>query len=109
MDAAFKGKRISGILSILPETESLFDDEVGNYDFPPKQTLRLKKIMGFNKHRLAKEGSTASAFCIAGLNYLLESRKIKKEEIGAFSGYFSRLWFWNICGTRRYFCLIRMC
>ena len=83
MDATFKGKRISGILSILPETESLFDDEVGNYDFPPRQTLRLKKIMGFNKHRLAKEGSTASAFCIAGLNYLLDSGKIKKEEIGA--------------------------
>lgn len=83
MDAVFKGKKISGILSILPETESYFDDEVGNYDFPPKQTMRLKKLMGFNKHRLAKEDSTASAFCIAGLNYLLESGKIKKEEIGA--------------------------
>ena len=83
MDAVFKGKKISGILSILPETESYFDDEVDNYDFPPKQTMRLKKLMGFNKHRLAKEDSTASAFCIAGLNYLLESGKIKKEEIGA--------------------------
>lgn len=83
MDAVFKGKKISGILSILPETESYFDDEVGNYDFPPKQTMRLKKIMGFNKHRLAKESSTASAFCIAGLNYLIDSGKIKKEEIGA--------------------------
>lgn len=83
MDAVFKGKKISGILSILPETESFFDDEVGNYDFPPKQTMRLKGIMGFHKHRLAKKDSTASAFCIAGLNYLIESEKIKKEEIGA--------------------------
>lgn len=83
MDATFEGKRISGILSVLPETESYFDDEAGNYDFPEKQTLRLKKIMGFNKHRLAKRDSTASAFCIAGLNYLIDSGKIKKEEIGA--------------------------
>ncbi len=83
MDAVFKGKKISGILSILPETESYFDDEVENYDFPPKQTMRLKKIMGFNKHRLAREDSTASAFCIAGLKYLLENGRISKGEIGA--------------------------
>ena len=47
MQTVFSGKRISSILGILPETESLFDDEVGNYSFPPKQTMRLKKIMGF--------------------------------------------------------------
>lgn len=83
MDAVFKGKKISGILSILPETVSFFDDEVENYAFPPKQTLRLKKVMGFEKHRLAKEDSTASDFCIYGLKYLLATEKIKKEEIGA--------------------------
>lgn len=83
MDAVFKGKKISGILSILPETESFFDDEVDNYAFPPKQTMRLKKVMGFEKHRLAKEGSTASDFCIYGLNHLLATERIKKEEIGA--------------------------
>lgn len=83
MKTVFKGKKISGILGILPEKVSYFDDEVNNYDFPPKQTLRLKKVMGFEKHRLAKESSTASSFCIYGLKYLLKEGKVKKEEIGA--------------------------
>lgn len=83
MKCIFKGKKISGILGVLPEQTSYFDDEVDNYSFPPKQTLRLKKVMGFEKHRLAKEDSTASDFCIYGLNHLLEAGRIKKEEIGA--------------------------
>lgn len=83
MDAVFKKKKISGILTVLPETESYFDDEIGNYDFPEKQTKRLKKVMGFHKHRLAKETSTASDFCVEGLHCLLRQEKIKREEIGA--------------------------
>ena len=83
MDSVFKNKKISGILTVLPETESLFDDEVGNYDFPEKQTMRLKKVMGFNKHRLAKSTSTASDFCVEGLNHLLNNGVIKREDIGA--------------------------
>lgn len=83
MKAKFKGKRISGILGLLPEKIGYFDDEVENYTFPAKQTMRLKKVMGFEKHRLSKETSTASDFCVYGLNYLLEQGRIKKEEIGA--------------------------
>lgn len=83
MDAIFKDKKISGILSILPETESYFDNEVDNYDFPPKQTMRLKKVMGFNKHRLSKKESTASEFCITGLKHLINTNRIKEDDIGA--------------------------
>lgn len=83
MDNVFRKKKISGILTVLPEKESYFDDEVGNYDFPEKQTMRLKKVMGFNKHRLAKSSSTASDFCVEGLNHLIGNGKIKREEIGA--------------------------
>lgn len=83
MKAVFKGKKISGILGILPDEVSYFDDEVDNYAFPPKQTLRLKKVMGFEKHRLAKADSTVSDFCVFGLKHLLAEGKVKKEEIGA--------------------------
>lgn len=79
----FRGKRIHSMLGILPETVGYFDDEVNNYSFPVKQTLRLKKIMGFNQHRLAKETSTVSDFAAYGLKYMLENNWIKKEEIGA--------------------------
>lgn len=83
MKTIFKGKKISGILGILPETVSYFDDEVNNYTFPVKQTKRLKKIMGFESHRLSKPESFASDFCMFGVRYLLDNELIKKEEIGA--------------------------
>ena len=83
MQTRFSGKRITSILGILPQTEAFFDDEVDNYSFPAKQTMRLKKVMGFNKHRLAKETSTVSDFAVYGMNYILEHGWIKREEIGA--------------------------
>lgn len=83
MQTVFKGKRVSAILGIVPEEESFFDDEVNNYSFPVRQTLRLKKIMGFNKHRLSKESSTVSDFAVYGMNYILSNGWIRKEDIGA--------------------------
>ncbi len=83
MKTVYRGKKISSIIGILPETVSYFDDEVDNYTFPPKQTMKLKKVMGFESHRLSKEDSFSSDFCIFGLKHLLEKGVIKKEEIGA--------------------------
>ncbi|MCR5384696.1 MAG: ketoacyl-ACP synthase III [Saccharofermentans sp.] len=83
MITRFHGKRITSMLGILPETVGLFDDEVNNYSFPPKQTMRLKKIMGYDRHRIAKDTSTVSDFAVYGLNYMLENGWIKREEIGA--------------------------
>ena len=83
MITSFKGKKITSMLGILPETIGYFDDEVDNYSFPAKQTMRLKKVMGYNQHRLAKETSTVSDFAVYGLNYMLENKWIRKEEIGA--------------------------
>ena len=83
MITRFRGKRITSMLGILPETVGYFDDEVNNYSFPPKQTMRLKKIMGYDRHRLAKETSTVSDFAVYGLKYMLENGWIKSEEIGA--------------------------
>ena len=54
----------TSMLAVLPELVSKFDDEVENYSFPAKQTLRLKKVMGFEQHRLAKESSTVSDFAV---------------------------------------------
>ena len=79
----FQGKRISSMLGVLPETVGHFDDEVNNYSFPAKQTLRLKKVMGYEQHRLAKDTSTVSDFAVFGLDYLLKNNWINKDEIGA--------------------------
>ena len=83
MKLKFHGKKISGILAVLPETEVLFDDEVDNYSFSASQTLRLKKIMGFEKHRIAKQETATSDLCVFGLASLMERNLIDPKEIGA--------------------------
>ncbi len=83
MQTIFRGKKVTAMLGILPEKESLFDDEVDNYSFPAKQTLRLKKVMGFHKHRLSKQTSTVSDFAVYGMRYLLDRAWVKRDEIGA--------------------------
>jgi len=83
MKTVFRKKKITGILGVLPETEVRFEDEIPNYNFPEKQTMRLKKIMGFEKHRVVKDTTASSDLCVSGLNYLLEKKLIHKYEIGA--------------------------
>lgn len=83
MRMTFKGKKISSILSVLPQDEILFEDEAENYDFPVKQTMRLKRIMGFKMHRVSKDTSTVSDFAVHGMKYMLDNQWIRKEEIGA--------------------------
>ena len=81
MLTTFKGKKISGVLGVLPETEYLFDEETK--PFADVQTRRLKKIMGFNKRRAAKADTTTGDLCEAGLDYLIKKGEVSTEDIGA--------------------------
>jgi len=83
MNLKFKNKRIAGILTILPKRVVAFEEEMGNYNFPEKKSLRLKKIMGYNTHRIAAEGQCSSDFCIHGLQYLFDNGMLQKDEIDA--------------------------
>ena len=83
MITEFHGKKISAMLGVLPETVSFFDDEVDNYSFPPKQTMRLKKVMGYDHHRLAKETTTVSDLAVYGLKYMFNNEWFDRDEIGA--------------------------
>lgn len=83
MKTIFRGKRITGMLGVLPQDEVFFEDEVGNYSFPEKQTLRLKKVMGYEKHRVVKTSTSSSDLCVFGLKHLLQKDLVKRDEIGA--------------------------
>ncbi len=83
MNLKFKNKKITGILTILPKEVRRFEDDMGNYNFPEKKSLRLKKVMGFNTHRIAQPGQCSSDFCIFGLQYLFEQKLLDKDSIDA--------------------------
>lgn len=83
MDFVFKNKRISGILTILPQKAVKFEDEMGNYSFSPAKCMKLKLAMGYKEHRIAEPGQCSSDFCKYGLQYLFDNDLLKKEDIDA--------------------------
>ncbi len=83
MNLKFQNKRISGILTVLPEKEVRFEDEIENYNFSKSQSMKLKLVMGYNKRRVVEEGTTSSDLCIFGMNYLFDKNLLKKEDIDA--------------------------
>ncbi len=78
MNLTFQNKKITGILTVVPKNEVKFDDEAANYNFPIAKSLRLKKIMGYNKHRIVDEETCVSDLCAFGLEYLIESNLVKE-------------------------------
>lgn len=81
MKYRFSNKRISGVLTILPETECRFEDEV--LDPESAKAKRLKKIIGYGTRRRAKATTTVSDLLRFGFNFLQERGDFKKEEVGA--------------------------
>lgn len=81
MDFKFVNKRISGILTILPQREVLFEDEIDNYNFSKAKSMKLKRAMGYKKRRIVENGICASDLAIHGLNYLFKNNLLEKDEI----------------------------
>lgn len=83
MHFQFKNKKISGILTVLPQHIEKFDDGMANYHFTEKQSQKLKRIMGYDEKRIAPKGVCSSDLCEFGVNYLFEKNMVKREEVDA--------------------------
>lgn len=83
MNLKFNKVKLTGILSIIPENESRFDDEIANYEFSEETSLKLKDTMGYDKHRIAEEGSTITEYVCYGFNKIFSENLIKPEDIDA--------------------------
>lgn len=81
MNLHFKNKKITGILTILPKNQVLFEDEMHNYNSSVAKSLKLKVAMGFNKKHIVTDGITSSDLCIEGLTYLFDNNILLKDEI----------------------------
>lgn len=83
MKTIFTGKKIAGVLTILPNREYLYEDEITKEKEENRRLIRLKRIMGYGRRRRVKETTTVSDMLVYGANRLLGEKKIKKEDIGA--------------------------
>jgi len=83
MNLHFKNKKVTGILTVLPSKEVLFEDEMGNYNAPIGKSLKLKAAMGFKSKRVVQDGITSSDLCIFGLSHLFDKQLLCKQDIDA--------------------------
>lgn len=81
MKFKFSNKKITGILTVLPENEVSFEDRIENYNFSVAQSMKLKKVMGYDKRRIVKDGVCSSDLAATGLTYLLENDLLLKDDI----------------------------
>ena len=83
MHLKFSDVKISGILLILPTHEQNFLDDMKNFDFPESRSLKLMKVMGYNKHRLVRNNECSSDLVIHGFRHLIDSSVIDPKSIDA--------------------------
>ena len=83
MNFTFRQKRISGILAIVPANERSFVEEMKNFNFPESRSLKLKEVMGYDKHRLVEPGVCVSDLAVFGLEHLFKNGLLQRDEIDA--------------------------
>lgn len=73
--------KISGIVTVVPQTEKCIDDEIDNYGGNSKQIERIKKSIGLDKRRVTNEDTTTLDLCEQASIELISGLAINKSEI----------------------------
>jgi 3-oxoacyl-[acyl-carrier-protein] synthase-3 len=79
----FRRKRISGILTVLPAREQSFVDDMKNFNFPEARSLKLKEVMGYDKHRIVEPSVCVSDLAVFALKHLFEKELLHPDEFDA--------------------------
>ena len=83
MNFTFRGKRISGLLAVLPAHEQAFVDDMRNFDFPQARSLKLKQVMGYDRHRLVEDGVCVSDLAVFALQHLFDRDLLDRDGFDA--------------------------
>ena len=83
MITKFTNKTISSVLTVFPQQEIDFMDEMNNYNYSELKMKKLKKLMGYNTRRWGKKGEGISDYAIFGVQHLIDQQIIKVEDVGA--------------------------
>lgn len=83
MNFSFSGKRIAGVLTVLPANERSFMDDMKNFDFPEDKSLKLKKVMGYDRHRIVIGETCVSDLAVHGFRHLFDNGLVKPDELDA--------------------------
>lgn len=79
MNFTFSRRRISGVLTVVPANERNYVDEMANFNFPPARSLKLKDVMGYDKHRIVEGPVCSSDLACFGLEHLFQNGLLDRD------------------------------
>lgn len=83
MNFTFSHRKVSGLLAVVPANERSFVDEMANFNFPPARSLKLKQVMGYDKHRLVDGPVCASDLACFGMEHLFAKGLLGRDDFDA--------------------------
>lgn len=83
MNLTFSGRKISGLLAIVPSHERTFVDEMSAFNFPVARSLKLKQVMGYDRHHIVEGPVCSSDLACRGLEHLFSSGLLDREDCDA--------------------------
>lgn len=84
MKLAFSGRKITGMQLIVPANERRFIDDMEQFSFSESRSLKLMKVMGYDRHRIVQDGVCASDMVEYGFRRLFDQGVLTPDEIDAF-------------------------
>jgi 3-oxoacyl-[acyl-carrier-protein] synthase III len=79
----FSNRKVTGVLGIVPANERKFVDEMANFNFPPARSLKLKEVMGYDRHRIVAGPTCVSDLAVHGLEHLFRSGRLGRDDFDA--------------------------
>jgi 3-oxoacyl-[acyl-carrier-protein] synthase III len=83
MNFTFANRKISGLLVVVPANERRFLDEMADFNFPKARSLKLKEVMGYDKHRIVDGPVCSSDLACFGLENLFERGLLGRDDFDA--------------------------
>ena len=83
MRFVFENCAISGLLTVVPRNERKFVDEMANLNFPPNRSLKLKQVMGYDRHRIVDSAACISDLVETGLRHLFSRGILESDSFDA--------------------------
>jgi 3-oxoacyl-[acyl-carrier-protein] synthase III len=83
MNFRFHNCKINGILTVVPSNERKFVDEMANFDFPVNRSLKLKQVMGYDRHRIVDGNVCISDLVVTGLKHLFSNGSLGADSFDA--------------------------
>lgn len=82
MKLSYSGKAITGLLTIVPENERTFAEEMANFNFSPARSQKLAEVMGYDRHRIVDGPVCSSDLAVAAIEHLFANGMVAREEVG---------------------------